>query len=387
MGSWGPGLYSNDTSGDVRDICNEVYPLVGIEKGTELILEEYSEIVNSDIIDNDYADFWYALADWQWKHGILSDDIKQKTIKLLEAHTGIEEWEESGTAADVKKRLAVMEKLLDQLKSPQPKIKIPKAKIPMPKHKPGDIIVFRTCGKDVEYSPWYVSSFGFADFYAEEVANKLPKKISSPYEVYEKYMAILCVDTVEEQHSRYVPEIKEEFSVYAFYDYISDKKPDLNDLKECGFLPMNVRYDEKNAWTYTFAVFCQSFSQKRCEPEQFMETISAPDESARFHSLLAQKEYDSEWLFAFELKEVFSEIFDEKVRLELAGFEIDNLLDPTAQNPALRTPEEIDAILKEESRQWEEKVNAFENSEAYQNANDEEKLLLLRAFLKAETAE
>ena len=92
MGSWGPGLYSNDTSGDVRDICNEIYPLVGIEKGTELILEEYSEIVNSDIIDNDYADFWYALADWQWKHGILSDDIKQKTIELLEAHTGIEEW-------------------------------------------------------------------------------------------------------------------------------------------------------------------------------------------------------------------------------------------------------------------------------------------------------
>ena len=41
MGSWGTALYSNDTSSDVRDICNEVYPLVGIEEGTKLILKEY----------------------------------------------------------------------------------------------------------------------------------------------------------------------------------------------------------------------------------------------------------------------------------------------------------------------------------------------------------
>ena len=46
MGSWGTALYSNDTSSDVRDMCNEVYSLVGIEKGTQLILEEYADIVN-----------------------------------------------------------------------------------------------------------------------------------------------------------------------------------------------------------------------------------------------------------------------------------------------------------------------------------------------------
>ena len=113
MGSWGTALYSNDTSSDVRDMCNEVYPLVGIEEGTKQILKEYADIIDSNIIDNDYADFWFALADWQWKHGILTDVIKNKTISLLEAHTGIEEWKESGTAADVKKRIAVMEKLLN----------------------------------------------------------------------------------------------------------------------------------------------------------------------------------------------------------------------------------------------------------------------------------
>lgn len=28
MGSWGTAVYANDTSSDVRDMCNEVYPLV-----------------------------------------------------------------------------------------------------------------------------------------------------------------------------------------------------------------------------------------------------------------------------------------------------------------------------------------------------------------------
>ena len=49
MGSWGTALYSNDTSSDVRDMCNEVYPLVGIEEGTKLILNEYADIIDGNI--------------------------------------------------------------------------------------------------------------------------------------------------------------------------------------------------------------------------------------------------------------------------------------------------------------------------------------------------
>lgn len=128
MGTWGVGLYSNDTASDVRDLCNDVYPLVGIENGTQLIFEEFSDTINADM-DNDYADFWFALADWQWKHGILTAEIRDNVISLLENHTGIEEWKESGSPSDVKKRIAVMEKLLSQLKSPQPEMKLPKPKI------------------------------------------------------------------------------------------------------------------------------------------------------------------------------------------------------------------------------------------------------------------
>ncbi len=393
MGSWGTALYSNDTSSDVRDMCNEVYPLVGIEEGTKLILKEYADIINSDIIDNDYADFWFALADWQWKHGILTDEIRNKTISLLEARAGIEEWQESETAADVKKRLAVMDKLLQQLKSPQPKVKIPKAKIAKPKHKPGDIIIFRTCDKNYEYadSVWNIDECGFTHFYTDEIANKLPKNISPPYEAYEKYMAILCVDTVRDPHSQYVPEIMEEHSIYAYYDYINTIKPTLDDLKKCGFLPLNLRYGAeadavgKNTWTYTFNMFAQNFS-KKSDSETIIEKIYCVDESNRFQTLFSKTHYDNEYTLLPNLCDVFSEIYNEKVRLDMIGIQLDNLLDNNKANPALRTPKEIEQIVDNERKEWEKKVYELENSEVYKNADENEKLAMLRTLIKEDMA-
>ncbi len=43
-------------------------------------------------------------------------------------------------------------------------------------------------------------------------------------------MAILCVGTLKEPVSRNVPDVYWEYSVYAYYDYISDKKPDIEEL-------------------------------------------------------------------------------------------------------------------------------------------------------------
>lgn len=389
MGAWGTGLYSNDTSSDVRDICNEIYPLLGVEEGTKQILKEYAEIVDSDVIDNEYANFWFALADWQWKHGVLTEDIKAKAIALLEAHTGIEEWEDSGTAADVRKRLAVMDKLLEQLRSPQPETKIPKAKIAKPKHKPGDIIVFRTCSKEYPYAEavWNIEVCGFSDFYVEEVASRLPEKLSPPYEAYETYMAVVCVGEVQETYSQYVPDVMQTHSIYAYYDYISDKKPTLDDLKQCGFLPLNIRYSKdggnagKNAWTYTFTLYVQRFTKTTCESEQIIEKIRCPHESERFHALFANKHYDNEYLQYVGLFQAFSEIYDEKVRLKSIGIELDNLLDADHVNPALRTPEEIAQIVANKQREWEEKIWALEHSEAYQNASEEDRLAMLRDLI------
>ncbi len=353
MGSWGTALYSNDTSSDVRDMCNEVYPLVGIEKGTQLILEEYADIVNSDIIDNDYADFWFALADWQWKHGILTDEIKSKAISLLEAHTGIDEWE----GADIKKRLAVMDKLLNQLKMPQPEIKIPKAKIAKPKHKPGDIIIVRTGLKenDPENWIWNIEDCTYNFIYPQEIADKICETLNPPYDAHDKYIAILCVGTEKTPHSQYVEGIYDEHSVYVFYDYIGEQKPTLDTLQTCGFVPKYLQYAsetgttiETSGWCYKFHLFTYSFRLPKDGSEQLIEKVFNKEEASRFCELFDSKNYLPDISWNMELFDAFAEFFEEKARLEKASIPYDNLLDPLASNPDLRPKNEISAIIKKQ---------------------------------------
>lgn len=353
MGSWGTALYSNDTSSDVRDMCNEVYPLVGIEKGTKLILREYADIVNSDIIDNDYADFWLALADWQWKHGILTDEIKSKAISLIEAHTGIDEWESS----DIKKRLAVMDKLLNQLKKPQPEIKIPKPKIVKPKHKPGDIIIVRTGLKenDPENWIWNIEDCTYNFIYSQEIADKICETINPPYDAHDKYIAILCVGTEKTPHSNYVDNIYDEYSVYAFYDYIGEQRPTLDILQTCGFVPKYLQYAsetgttiETSGWCYKFHLFTYSFRLPKDGNEQSIEKLFNEEEANRFHKLFNVKSYLPNISWNCDLFDAFSEFFEEKARLEKANIQYDNLLNPSVFNPALRSKKEISAIIKKQ---------------------------------------
>ncbi len=386
MGSWGTALYSNDTSCDVRDTCNEVYPLVSIEEATEIIFKEYTNIVNSDIIDNDYADFWFALADWQWKHGILTDEIKDKAIALLEAQTGIDEWDGS----DIKKRLAVMEKLLNQLKSPQPEIKIPKPKIAKPKHKAGDIIIVLTGSKENDPKNWIwnIEECIYPFIYSQKISDKICQTLNPPYDAHNKYIAILCVGTEKTPHSQYVDGVFDEYSVYAFYDYISDKKPTIDILKKCGFLPKYLQYAnnkgciETQGWCYKFHLFSQNFKSPSKEQVQSLEKHFYPDEANRFYELFSAKTYLSDVSWDWEIYDAFGGFFDIKAQLEKANIEYDNLLNLNILNPVLRTPKEINQIIINEQKVWQEKVLALENSEAYQIATEEEKILMLRALIK-----
>lgn len=351
MGAWGTALYSNDTASDVRDMCDEVYPLVGIEEGTRLILEAYANIVASNVFDNDYADFWFALADWQWKHGILTDEIKSKAIALLEAHTGIDEWE----GADIQKRLAVMGKLLDRLKTPQPPIKIPKAKIAKPKHKPGDIIIVLTGlqENDPENLIWNIEECTYHFIYSQEIADKICDTIKPPYDAHNKYIAILCVGTEKMLHSQYVDDIYDEYSVYAFYDYIGNQKPTLDILRTCGFVPKYLQYAsasgpdiETSGWCYKFHLFTYSFRLPKDGSEQHIEKVFNEEESNRFCELFARKKYLPNISWNMELYDAFGEFFEEKARLEKANIAYDDLLDPSASNPNLRPKQEISAIIK-----------------------------------------
>ncbi len=341
MGVWGPGIYSNDTASDVRDMCQEIFPFVNLEEGNKIIFEEYKDMLDMNLMDDDYASFWYALADWQWKHGMLTDEIRDKTLKLLENYTGLSEWEADASKAKVKKRKDVLDKLKEQLLSPQPPLKKTKANLMKPKHKPGDIIIFRLSEKKCEYNPGIKYRIKEPWLYqSDHIRNDTPTILPDPFDGTCKYYAILCVGTYKKLYSQYIPNIYDEYSVYAFYDYCSIERPTLRILTECGFLPQfindydsNTRCYINTGWTYVFYTMSK-FNYKDEKNIDHFDQLFDLQETARFCKAVDEKQYFNKPTWELGLTHAFSDFHDEKLRSIICGFEIDTLLNST-QNPKL----------------------------------------------------
>ncbi len=365
MGSWGTAIYSNDTASDVRDACRELYGLLDVQEAEKRLFTAFREVLEQDWVDDDNASFWYALSDWQWKHGVLSDSVKEKTLCLLEAYAGLDDWEEAGNKKDVQKRRAVLDKLREQLLTPQPPQKISKIRLAKPKHKVGDLLIFKsqTLQEDAPGLIWRMYNLPAPYMFRSPAIQNTPCWEISGTDLHGKYMAILCVGSIKVPHSFYCQELCDEVSVYAAYDYLSERKPELSDLERCGFLPMvntcfedtleglrNRIYDTVE-WIYKFyvdAIFVHStFFHKDGETGiTSLDVVSAPEEAQRFEALLARKNYSHGCTACDPLFTIMEKMLSEKERSRLTGIPIDNLLEADAQNPELLTPEETTAAEK-----------------------------------------
>jgi hypothetical protein len=123
MGTWGPKLYQDDISEDVRCFYKDQLKL---GKSNDEILNELIEQNAEIIADSDDAPiFWFALADTQWGYGLLLPYVKEAALKWLQEGSNIKRWEaENPKEVDTRKR--VLKDLEIRLNSPQPPQKIVK---------------------------------------------------------------------------------------------------------------------------------------------------------------------------------------------------------------------------------------------------------------------
>ena len=60
------------------------------------------------------CNYVYSLADFMWKKGILTEDVRNRALEMIDSDFGLEIWEESGEKI-LQKRKAVLEKFRKQL--------------------------------------------------------------------------------------------------------------------------------------------------------------------------------------------------------------------------------------------------------------------------------
>lgn len=129
MGAWGTGLYSDDTTCDVRDdyVKNLKHGLSN-EEAYQNILDRYGKLLDQPEIA---TLVYFALADTAWRYGRLSESLKVKTLLLLKSGGDIFAWQDA--PRDAASRVKVLRSLEARLSSAQPPVKPIKLTLPKPK--------------------------------------------------------------------------------------------------------------------------------------------------------------------------------------------------------------------------------------------------------------
>ena len=143
MGAWSAGISGNDTAMDLRTAYSEAFATWDVETA----LQKIDEYVRSEGFREsdpaDWCDYSYSLADFMWKKGILTDEVKNTALRMIDSEFGLELWAESGKAM-LNKRKKALADFREKLLSPQPSKK--KIKIDLyltPIFEIGDVIAFQ----------------------------------------------------------------------------------------------------------------------------------------------------------------------------------------------------------------------------------------------------
>jgi hypothetical protein len=137
MGAWGPGVFSNDTSADIRGDFRELLE-DGLtpESATVKLVQGAGTAVDDQ---DDATSFWTGLAAAQMTLGVLQPAVRDRAIGLIDSGGDLALWDDPRGAA---KRKAVLERLRSQLLGPQKapvKVRRPR-RIPSPV-KAGDVFL------------------------------------------------------------------------------------------------------------------------------------------------------------------------------------------------------------------------------------------------------
>ncbi|MFK7779106.1 MAG: hypothetical protein QM501_13455 [Gimesia sp.] len=157
MGSWGPGLYSNDIALDLKSTIGAIVKLpFETKRLVEIASEAFPEAANQKV-DEDYTTFWLVLADQFHKRGINSSDVFDRSIDIIDSGSDLQNQETLGLAAsDLKKREKSLQKLREKLC--QPVVKKPRKTIQKPQPlimETGDVIVFPVSEEGTSINPYF----------------------------------------------------------------------------------------------------------------------------------------------------------------------------------------------------------------------------------------
>ena len=213
MGTWSASITGNDTA---RDLMQE-YTVAFYKFPVEEALEKLDVWVRAHYCNEsdpeDWVNYYYSLADFMWKKGILPDHVRDRAIEMIDSRFGMELWEEDKSA--LLQREKVLAKFREKLLSPQPPKKRIKPNVHMsPIFQPGDLIAvqLQTAGKP------YIKKF-------RRIAPEFDFTDEEFHALDGKYVLIQLIECRASWSSAFDPEIKDWWAYFRLFEGIYDAPP------------------------------------------------------------------------------------------------------------------------------------------------------------------
>ena len=216
MGAWSVSITGNDTAQDMRMEYTAAFFRYDVATALEKI-DAYVRAEGMDESDEEeWCDYYYSLADFMWKKGILTDEVRDQAVEMIDSGFGFDVWADSG-----EKTLAARKKVLgefrEKLLSPLP----PKKRIKPNAYterifEDGDIIAIQLQTEGKSYTKTQVFSMSDEEFHS----------------YHGKYILIQLVGCFADWTSAVAPDVKDLWATFILYDGIYDTIPEQVDTSQ-----------------------------------------------------------------------------------------------------------------------------------------------------------
>ena len=210
MGTWSTSITGNDTAKDLYIEYSAAFYKFDVEEA----LMRIDHYIRSEMFDEtdeeEWCNYFYSLADFMWKKGILTVSVRNRAIEMIDSGFGLELWAEAGqkTLDSRKKKL---QEFKEKLLSPQPQKKKIRPNVHTERiFDDGDIIAvqLQTAGKT----------------YTEQELKSVSDVVF--HDLDGKYVLMQLVNCYASWTSSIVPEIKDYWARFRLFDGVYDSVPD-----------------------------------------------------------------------------------------------------------------------------------------------------------------
>jgi hypothetical protein len=242
MGAWGVGITSNDVAQDLKKEFQAAFSYYDVETALAKIDEYVRADEYNESDESDWCDYYYSLANFMWKKGILTDKVRDTAVNMIDTGFGLEIWVDEGEKT-LNKRKKALSEFREMLLSPLPAKKKIKVDLYLDSvFDIGDYIAFQLQTKDKCY---LADESSFDEDYFKLMDGK--------------YVVIRKVKDHISYRSKMIPEVADHWIIYQLYCDFFDEIPDMSQLKDNNWAYKEGRIaynDPPNKKSYYF--YCES---------------------------------------------------------------------------------------------------------------------------------